>query len=87
MTLSRTARGLPRPTIRLIKENASYPLQSNPRARFIQDRRTIRSQVFINGVKMEDYAKDQCVANNSVVVKRLDISGINMSIALFFSTA
>ena len=66
VTLSCTARGLPWPTIRWIKENASYPLYPNPRARVIQDNRTIRSRRFINRVKMEDYAKYQCAANNSV---------------------
>ncbi|XP_066015353.1 roundabout homolog 1-like [Pocillopora verrucosa] len=65
-TLSCTARGLPRPTIHWIKDNASYPLQPNPRAHVIPDGRTNRSQLFITRVEMEDYGKYQCIANNSI---------------------
>lgn len=65
-TFSCTARGFPRPTIHWIKDNASYPLQSNSRASVIQDNRRSRSQLFVMGVEMEDYGKYQCIANNSV---------------------
>nr|XP_058944467.1 fibroblast growth factor receptor 3-like isoform X1 [Pocillopora verrucosa] len=65
-SLSCTARGLPRPTIHWIKDNASYPLQSNPRARVIPDGRANRSQLLITRVEMEDYGKYQCIANSSI---------------------
>ena len=65
-TFSCTARGFPRPTIHWIKDNASYPLQSNSRASVIQDNRpNCSSQLFITRVNMEDYGKYQCIANNS----------------------
>ena len=54
-TLSCTARGLSRPTIHWIKDNASYPLQSNSRARVIQEGRTNRSHLFITRVQMEGF--------------------------------
>ena len=65
-TFSCTARGFPRPTILWIKDNASYPLQSNSKASVIQDNQTNRSQLFITGLEMEDYGKYQCIATNSV---------------------
>ncbi|XP_022808383.1 muscle, skeletal receptor tyrosine protein kinase-like, partial [Stylophora pistillata] len=65
-TFSCTARGFPRPTIHWIKDNASNPLQSNPRASVIQDRPRNRSQLFISRVEMGDYGKYQCIANNSI---------------------
>ena len=65
-SLSCTARGLPRPTIHWIKDNASYPLQSNPRVRVIPDGRANRSQLLITRVEMEDYGKYQCIANSSI---------------------
>ena len=65
-TLSCTARGLPRPTIYWVKDNATYPSQSDPRARVILDGRTNRSHLFIMRVEMEDYGKYQCIANNSI---------------------
>ena len=66
VTFSCTAKGFPRPKIHWIKKNASYPLQSNPRASVIQDSGANRNQLFITGVKMEDYGKYQCIANNSI---------------------
>lgn len=60
-----TVKGLPRPTIYWIKDNASYPLQSNPRASVIQKGNGIRSLLLITGVQKEDYGKYQCIANNS----------------------
>ena len=66
-TFSCTVKGLPRPTIYWIKDNASYPLQSNPRASVIQERNAndIRSLLLITGVQREDYGIYQCIAKNS----------------------
>ncbi|PFX17472.1 Fibroblast growth factor receptor 1 [Stylophora pistillata] len=61
-----TAKGFPRPAIHWVKDNTSHVSQSNPRARVIQDNRTIRSQLLIKGVEMEDYGKYQCIAKNSI---------------------
>ncbi|XP_066023936.1 fibroblast growth factor receptor 4-like isoform X2 [Pocillopora verrucosa] len=76
-TLSCTARGLPRPKIRWIKDNSSYPLQSNLRARVIPDGPTNRSQLFITRVEMEDYGKYQCIANNSIGRSRSGVAVLN----------
>lgn len=66
-SFSCTVKGLPRPTIYWIKDNASYHLQSNPRASVIQERNAndIRSLLLITGVQKEDYGKYHCIANNS----------------------
>ncbi|CAH3103741.1 unnamed protein product [Pocillopora meandrina] len=76
-TLSCTVRGLPRPTIRWIKDNSSYPLQSNLRARVIPDGPTNRSQLFITRVQMEDYGKYQCIANNSIGRSQSGVAVLN----------
>ena len=76
-TLSCTVRGLPRPTIRWIKDNSSYPLQSNLRARVIPEGPTNRSQLFITRVEMEDYGKYQCIANNSIGRSQSGVAVLN----------
>ncbi|XP_022803438.1 roundabout homolog 1-like [Stylophora pistillata] len=65
-TFSCTVKGLPRPTIYWIKDNASYPLQSNPRTSLVQEGNDIRSLFLITGVQTEDYGIYQCIAKNSV---------------------
>ena len=76
-TLICTARGLPRPKIRWIKDNSSYPLQSNLRARVIPEGPTNRSQLFITRVEMEDYGKYQCIANNSIGRSQSGVAVLN----------
>ena len=49
-----------------MKDDASHAVQSNTRAKVIQNNRTIRSQLLITGVEMEDYGKYRCIANNSI---------------------
>ncbi|XP_066023963.1 cell adhesion molecule-related/down-regulated by oncogenes-like isoform X1 [Pocillopora verrucosa] len=78
-TLSCTARGLPRPTIYWVKDNATYPSQSDPRARVIPDGRTNRSHLFITRVEMEDYGKYQCIANNSIGRSQSGVAVLNIA--------
>ena len=77
-TLSCTARGLPRPTIHWIKDNASYPLQSNSRARVIPDGRTNRSHLFITRVQMEGFGKYQCITNKSIGRSQSGVAILNI---------
>ncbi|XP_022802827.1 muscle, skeletal receptor tyrosine-protein kinase-like, partial [Stylophora pistillata] len=80
VTLSCTAKGLPKPTINWIKVNTSHILQTNPRARVIQDGRTNRSQLLIAGVEMEDYGKYQCIVNNSFGKSQSGVALLNIDV-------
>ncbi|PFX17469.1 Roundabout-like 1 [Stylophora pistillata] len=79
-TFSCTARGFPRPTIHWKKDNASYPLQSNPRASVIQDRPRNHSQLFISRVEMGDYGKYQCIANNRIGRSQSGVAILNKDV-------
>ena len=81
VTFSCTATGLPAPSISWIKNNDSFALQSNPRVTFNNnplDGKTMQSQLFITGVKKEDFGKYQCEAKNS--------GGRNLSLPAFLSS-
>ena len=69
VTFSCTATGFPKPIITWTKENDSYSLQSNPRAKVTADEGKSVSHLLITGVKSDDYGKYQCVANNTAGVK------------------
>ena len=63
-----TATGYPKPTITWKKDNDSYSVKYNPRARVIADEGNGVSHLVITGVRSDDYGKYQCVANNSAGV-------------------
>ena len=83
VTFKCTATGLPKPSISWIKNNDSFALQSNPRVTFIdnphslKNHKTMQSQLFITGVKKEDFGKYQCEAKNS--------GGKNLSLPAFLT--
>ena len=65
VTFNCTAMGLPTPAISWMKNNNSYAVTSNVRARVVSDNKNNHSQLIITKVKIEDNGKYQCVANNS----------------------
>ena len=65
VTFNCTAMGLPTPAISWMKNNDSYAVTSNVRARVVSDNKNNHSQLIITKVKIEDNGKYQCVANNS----------------------
>ena len=81
VTFSCTATGLPAPSISWIKNNDSFALQSNPRVTFNNnpvDGKTMQSQLFITGVKKEDFGEYQCEAKNN--------GGQNLSLPAFLTS-
>ncbi|XP_066028521.1 protogenin B-like [Pocillopora verrucosa] len=65
VTFNCTAMGLPTPAISWMKNNNSYAVTSNVRARVVSDNKNNHSQLIITEVKIEDNGKYQCVASNS----------------------
>ena len=68
VTFNCTAMGLPTPTISWMKNNDSYVVPSDVRARVVSDNKNNKnnhSQLIITEVKKEDSGKYQCVASNS----------------------
>ena len=65
VTFNCTAMGLPTPAISWMKNNDSYAVTSNVRARVVSDNKNNHSQLIITEVKIEDNGKYQCVASNS----------------------
>ncbi|CAH3144613.1 unnamed protein product, partial [Pocillopora meandrina] len=65
VTFNCTAMGLPTPAISWMKNNNSYAVTSNMRARVVSDNKNNHSQLIITEVKIEDGGKYQCVASNS----------------------
>ena len=65
VTFNCTAMGLPTPAISWMKNNNSYAVTSNVRARVVSDNKNNHSQLIITKVKIEDNGKYQCVASNS----------------------
>ena len=65
VTFNCTAMGLPTPTISWMKNNDSYVVPSDLRARVVSDNKNNHSQLIINKVRIEDNGKYQCVASNS----------------------
>ena len=80
VTLNCTATGRPKPTIRWIKNNDSYAVQSNPRAKVIlvSGDKNIHSQLLITGIKKEDDDKYQCVADNSAGEKTSKVAFLHI---------
>lgn len=70
VTFSCKVTGYPKPKISWTKDNDSYFLQSNPRAKVMTDIKRGRSQVVIVGVNTEDYGQYRCVARNAAGVER-----------------
>ncbi|XP_058970038.2 vascular endothelial growth factor receptor 2 isoform X3 [Pocillopora verrucosa] len=65
VTFNCTAMGLPTPAISWMKNNDSYAVTSNVRARVVSDNKNNHSQLIITEVKIEDNGKYKCVASNS----------------------
>lgn len=65
VTFNCTAMGRPTLAISWMKNNDSYAVTSNVRARVIPEDKNNHSQLIITEVKMEDNGKYQCVASNS----------------------
>ena len=69
VTFNCTAMGLPTPAISWMKNNDSYAVTSNVRAKVVPENNksstSNHSQLIITKVKIEDSGKYQCVANNS----------------------
>ena len=65
VTFNCTVIGLPTPAISWMKNNDSYAVTSNVRARVVSDNKNNHSQLIITEVKIEDNGKYQCVASNS----------------------
>ena len=65
VTFNCTATGLPTPAISWMKNNDSYAVTSNVRARVVPENKNNHSQLIITEVKIEDNGKYQCIARNS----------------------
>ena len=65
VTFNCTAMGLPTPAISWMKNNDSYAVTSNVRARVVPDNKNNHSQLIITEVKKEDNGKYQCVVSSS----------------------
>ena len=65
VTFNCTTMGLPTPAISWMKNNDSYAVTSNVRARVVPENKSNHSQLIITEVKKEDNGKYQCVASNS----------------------
>ena len=65
VTFNCTVIGLPKPAISWMKNNDSYAVKSNVRARVVPENKNNHSQLIITEVKIEDNGKYQCVASNS----------------------
>ena len=78
VTFNCTVTGRPTPTITWIKDNSSYPAQSNPRASVMVDSEKNHSQLSITGVKKEDYGKYWCIVNNSAGKKESGVAFLDV---------
>lgn len=65
VTFNCTATGLPTPAISWMKNNDSYAVTSNVRARVVPENKNNHSQLIITEVKIKDNGKYQCIARNS----------------------
>ena len=65
VTFNCTTMGLPTPAISWMKNNDSYAVTSNVRARVVPDNQNNHSQLIITEVKKEDNGKYQCVVSSS----------------------
>ncbi|PFX12564.1 Muscle, skeletal receptor tyrosine-protein kinase [Stylophora pistillata] len=77
-SFSCAAKGIPRPTIDWIKDNATLTSKNNPRANVIADNQRIRSQLLITEVEMEDRGIYRCIAKNRDGSRQSEVAVLNI---------